>query len=57
MMVTQFLDDVTQKWILGQITALLAPKRVTLTNRGYKTAHQTAELVPTGKLKVSKVAS
>ena len=52
-----FLDDVSKKRTSGQITAFLASRRATLSNRGHKTARQAAELAPTGKLKVSKVAS
>ena len=57
MMVIKKLEDVSKKMISVQKTAFLASKRALLGNRGHKTARRAAKWAPTGKPKVSKVAS
>ena len=57
MMVTIFFEAVHQKWISGQKTAFLGPKRATLGNRGRETARRAAKRPSTGKPKVSRVTS
>ena len=57
MMVTKKLEGVSKKWISVQKTAFLASKRALLGNQGPKTARRAAKWAPTGKPKVSKVAS
>ena len=57
MMVTIFFEAVHKKVISGQKTAFLGPKRATLGNRGHEMGRRAAKRPPTGKPKVSKVAS
>ena len=57
MIVAKNLEDAHKKWILGPKTALLGPKRPILGNRAQKTARRAAKRPPTGKPKVSRVAS
>ena len=57
MIVAKNLEDAHKKWILGPKTALLGPKRPILGNRAQKTACRAAKRPPTGKPKVSRVAS
>ena len=51
------LEDAQKKWIFGPKTTLLGPKRPILGNRAQKTACWAAKRPPTGKPKVSRVAS
>ena len=57
MIVAKNLEDAHKKWILVPKTALLSPKRPIFGNRAQKTACRAAEWPPTGKPKVSRVAS
>ena len=57
MVVTKNLEDVSEKWISVQETAFLASKRALLGIQGPKTARQAAKWAPSGKPKVSKIAS
>ena len=57
MIVAKNLEDAHKKWILCPLTALLGQKRPILGNRGHKTAYRATKRPPTGKPKVSRVAS
>ena len=57
MIVKIFFKAVHKKMISGQETAFLDPKRATVGNQGHETASRAAKRSPTGKPKLSRVAS
>ena len=57
MIVTIFFEAGHKKMISGQKTAFWGPERATLGNRGHETVRRAAKRPPTGKPKLSRVAS